>query len=57
MKLICCSQFWLRLIILPQLRNMFVKVFVAHLHVPESHEYTGSVICQREDEGHLFKVF
>lgn len=30
--------------------------FDSHLHVPEVHEYTGTVVCQREDEGHLFKV-
>ena len=31
--------------------------FDAYLHVPEIHDYTGSLVCQREDEGHLFKVF
>ena len=30
--------------------------FDTHLHVPEVHEFTGDVILQREDEGHLFKV-
>lgn len=30
--------------------------FNVHLHVPEIHQSTGSVLCQREDEGHLFKV-
>ena len=30
--------------------------FDKHLHVPEIHKLTGEVFCQREDEGHLFKV-
>lgn len=32
-------------------------LFDTHLHVPEVHEYTGIVILQREDEGHLLKVY
>ena len=31
--------------------------FDKHLHVPETHKETGNVVCQREDEGHLFKVY
>lgn len=30
--------------------------FDNHLHIPEVHKLTGEVVCQREDEGHLFKV-
>ena len=30
--------------------------FDKNLHVPEVSTITGSVICQREDEGHIFKV-
>lgn len=30
--------------------------FDTHLHVPEVHQCTGAVVCQREDEGHLFRV-
>ncbi len=40
-----------------------IKKFVAdgvpfdnHLHIPEVHPLTGILFCQREDEGHLFKV-
>ena len=31
--------------------------FKTHLHVPEQHPDTSSVFCEREDEGHVFKVF
>ena len=31
--------------------------FKTHLHVPERHPDTNSVFCEREDEGHVFKVF
>ena len=31
--------------------------FRKHLHVPEVSEYTGQVLCNREDEGHIFKVY
>lgn len=30
--------------------------FKSHLHVPEVHPVTGYVFCEREDEGHVFKV-
>ena len=30
--------------------------FDKHLHIPEEHKLAGNVMCQREDEGHLFKV-
>ena len=30
--------------------------FDKHMHVPEVHKCTGEVVCQREDEGHIFKV-
>ena len=31
--------------------------FKTHLHVPEEHPITGQVFCEREDEGHVFKVW
>ena len=31
--------------------------FDKYLHIPETHKLTGTVVCQREDEGHLFKVY
>ena len=31
-------------------------LFNAHLHVPDVYPATGTVICMREDEGHLLKV-
>ena len=30
--------------------------FNKHLHVSEVNQYSGEVMCQREDEGHIFKV-
>ena len=30
--------------------------FREHLHVPEVSKYTGQVLCNRENEGHIFKV-
>lgn len=30
--------------------------FDKNLHVPEKSSITGSAICHREDEGHIFKV-
>ena len=30
--------------------------FKDHLHVPEVHPLTGVLFCEREDEGHVFKV-
>ena len=30
--------------------------FNTHLHVPEVYPVTQTVVCMREDEGHLFKV-
>lgn len=30
--------------------------FDKHLHIPEVHKLSGNVVCQREDEGHIFKV-
>lgn len=30
--------------------------FKTHLHVPERHPVTGYLFCEREDEGHVFKV-
>ena len=30
--------------------------FKSHLHVPERHPITGYIFCEREDEGHVFKV-
>lgn len=30
--------------------------FKSHLHVPECHPTTGTIFCEREDEGHVFKV-
>lgn len=30
--------------------------FRSHLHVPEDHPLTGYMFCEREDEGHVFKV-
>ena len=30
--------------------------FDKNLHIPETSSITGSIICQREDEGHIFKV-
>lgn len=30
--------------------------FRNHLHVPEDHPLTGYMFCEREDEGHVFKV-
>ena len=30
--------------------------FDKHLHVPEANQYSDKVVCQREDEGHIFKV-
>ena len=31
--------------------------FNNHLCVPEVHPITGKGFCEREDEGHIFKVF
>ena len=31
--------------------------FKTHLHVPERHPVTGCLFCEREDEGHVFKVW
>lgn len=31
--------------------------FRTHLHVPEHHPITAYLFCEREDEGHLFKVW
>ena len=31
--------------------------FNKHLYVPEVHPSTGMKFCEREDEGHVFKVF
>ena len=31
-------------------------LFSKHLYVPEVHPITGSVFCEMEDEGHVFKV-
>ena len=31
--------------------------FKDHLYVPEVHPLTGAEFCEREDEGHAFKVF
>ena len=31
--------------------------FKTHLYVPEDHPETGLGFCEREDEGHVFKVF
>ena len=30
--------------------------FNLYLHVPELHPITGCLFCEREDEGHIFKV-
>ena len=30
--------------------------FKDHLYVPEVHPLTGAGFCEREDEGHVFKV-
>ena len=30
--------------------------FKTHLHVPECHPVTKTLFCEREDEGHVFKV-
>ena len=30
--------------------------FKKHLYVPETHTETGKPFCEREDEGHIFKV-
>lgn len=30
--------------------------FKDHLYVPEVHPVTGMQFCEREDEGHVFKV-
>ena len=30
--------------------------FKDHLYIPEIHPITGVGFCEREDEGHLFKV-
>ncbi len=30
--------------------------FKTHLHVPEDHPLTGTMFCEREDEGHVLKV-
>lgn len=30
--------------------------FRTHLYVPEEHPLTGVGFCEREDEGHVFKV-
>ena len=30
--------------------------FRTHLYVPEVHPLTGVEFCEREDEGHVFKV-
>ena len=30
--------------------------FRTHLHIPEHHPHTGTMFCEREDEGHVFKV-
>ena len=30
--------------------------FKKHLYVPEVHPETGKPFCEREDEGHIFKV-
>lgn len=30
--------------------------FRSHVHVPECHPITGTLFCEREDEGHVFKV-
>ena len=30
--------------------------FQSHLYVPEHHPVTGYLFCEREDEGHVFKV-
>ena len=30
--------------------------FKTHLHVPEEHPETGTIFCEREDEGHVLKV-
>lgn len=31
--------------------------FKSHLHVPECYPITGVLLCEREDEGHVFKVY
>ena len=31
--------------------------FKTHLYVPEDHSETGFGFCEREDEGHVFKVW
>ena len=31
--------------------------FKEHLYVPEVHPITGVEFCEREDDGHVFKVF
>jgi len=31
--------------------------FKDHLYVPEIHPITGVEFCEREDEGHIFKVY
>lgn len=31
-------------------------LFSRHLYVPEVHPVTGTVFCEMEDEGHVFKV-
>ena len=31
--------------------------FRTHLYVPEAHPDTGQGFCEREDEGHVFKVY
>jgi len=31
-------------------------LFKDHLYVPEVHPITGIEFCEREDEGHIFKV-
>lgn len=30
--------------------------FRTHVHVPEQHPVTKTLFCEREDEGHVFKV-
>ena len=30
--------------------------FNNHLYMPEAHPITGLEFCEREDEGHVFKV-
>ena len=31
--------------------------FKTHLYIPEDHPETGLGFCEREDEGHVFKVY